>query len=78
MSDKQGRRQAFVYVVDTRVGYHRYVPVEGIGECWEHFATLVSDLERGKARALLVAGIELLYADTCTIWIEKLIATVKQ
>lgn len=66
------------YVVDMEAGEHRYVFLEGVGECRAHFQKLVEDLERGVAEVVVVAKASLLYVDTSPMWMEKFIATVKR
>lgn len=79
MPDGKGKgTRAIGYTVDLKAGYHRYVKVEGVGECRENFAKLVNDLEKGKADVVIVAGAQLLFVDTSPMWMEKFIATVKQ
>jgi hypothetical protein len=79
-SKKTANRQprAVSYVVDMEAGEHRYVFVEGVGECRAHFKQLVEDLERGVADVVVVAKASLLYVDTSPMWMEKFIATVKR
>lgn len=71
-------QRAVMYVVDMEAGEHRYVFVEGVGECRAHFMRMVEDLERGVADIVVVATASLLYVDTSPMWMEKFIATVKQ
>lgn len=78
MAGEQGKKKALAYTIDLRAGYHRYVNVEGVGECREHFARMVNDLERGMADVVIVTGVQLLFVDTSPMWMEKFIATVKQ
>ena len=79
MPEKHGKEtRAIGYAIDLKAGYHRYVKVEGVGECREQFAKMVDDLEKGKADAVIVAGAELLFVDTSPMWMEKFVATVKQ
>ena len=77
---KAANRQprAVSYVVDMEAGEHRYVFVEGVGECRAHFKQLVEDLEHGVADVVVVAKASLLYVDTSPMWMEKLITTVKR
>ena len=77
---KAANRQPRVvsYVVDIEAGEHRYVFLEGVGECRAHFKQLVEDLERGVADVVVVAKASLLYVDTSPMWMEKFIATVKR
>lgn len=78
MQEKYGKGRAIGYTVDVKAGYHRYVNVEGVGECRENFMKLVDDLEKDKADIVIVAGAELLFVDTSPMWMEKFIATVKR
>lgn len=75
-ADNQPRVVA--YVVDMEAGEHRYVFVEGVGECRAHFMRMVEDLDRGVADIVMVAKASLLYVDTSPMWMEKFIATVKR
>jgi hypothetical protein len=70
--------RAVTYVVDLQAGEHRYVFVEGVGECRANFMQLVEDLDRGVADRVIVATASLLYADTSPMWMEKFIATIKR
>jgi hypothetical protein len=75
-ADNQPRVVA--YVVDMEAGEHRYVFIEGVGECRAHFKQMVEDLDRGLADMVMVATAALLYVDTSPMWMEKFIATVKR
>jgi hypothetical protein len=66
------------YVIDMEAGEHRYVFVEGVGECRAHFMQMVENLDRGVADIVMVAKASLLYIDTSPMWMEKFIATVKR
>jgi hypothetical protein len=66
------------YLMDLRAGMHRYVYVEGVGECREPFMRLVADLENGKIDAVVVYEAKYLFIDTSPMWMEKFIATVKR
>ena len=59
-------------------GEHRYVFLEGVGECRALFKQLVEDLDRGVAEVVVVAKASLLYVDTSPMWMEKFIVTVKR
>ena len=72
------QRRAVSYVVDMEAGEHRYVFVEGVGECRAHFMQMVEDLERGVADVVVVAKASLLYVDTSPMWMEKFISTAKR
>ncbi|HEY7122994.1 MAG TPA: hypothetical protein VH540_03490 [Ktedonobacterales bacterium] len=65
-------------VVDLQAGEHRYVFVEGVGECRASFMQLVEDVDRGVAARVIVATASLLYVDTSPMWMEKFIASVKR
>jgi hypothetical protein len=78
MAGEQGKKKTLAYTIDLRAGDYRYVNVEGVGECREHFARLVNSLEQGTADVVIVAGVQLLFVDTSPMWMEKFIATVKQ
>ena len=66
------------FTIDLRAGYYRYVNVEGVGECREQFMKMVHDIELGKFDIVMVASAQLLFVDTSAMWMEKLIAAVKQ
>jgi len=66
------------YTIDLRAGYYHYVNVEGLGECREQFMKLVNDIDQGKFDIVMVASAQLLFVDTSPMWMEKLIAAVKQ
>ncbi len=72
------KRRAGGYLVDLQAGIHRYVFVEGVGECREPFMPLVADLENDKIDAVIVAKAHYLFVDTSPMWMEKFIATVKR
>jgi hypothetical protein len=56
---------------------HRYVAVEGVGECRENFANLVAGMEHGSFDVVVAAKAEYLFIDTSPMWIEKFIATAQ-
>src|SRR5215467_2548088 len=70
--------RAVSYVVDLQAGEHRYVFVEGVGECRANFMKLVEDVDHGVADRVIVATASLLCADTSPMWMEKFISTVKR
>ena len=57
---------------------HRYVAVEGVGECRDNFRRMLEALERGDAKVVVVAKAEYFFVDTSPMWIEKLIATLQR
>lgn len=66
------------YAVDLSAGLHRYVSVDGVGECRENFAGLVASMEHPTFDAVVVAKAELLFVDTSPMWMEKFIATAQR
>jgi hypothetical protein len=72
------RKRAIVYTVDLDPGVHRYVAVEGVGECRDNFRRMLEALERGDAEMVVAAKAEYFFVDTSPMWIEKLIATVQR
>ncbi|HEV8189973.1 MAG TPA: hypothetical protein VGP82_00575 [Ktedonobacterales bacterium] len=66
------------YTVDLSAGFHRYVSVEGVGECRENFAGPVASMEHPTFEAVVVAKGEYLFVDTSPRWIEKFIATAQR
>lgn len=77
-SEPPPRKRAFGYTIDTQAGFHRYVSVEGVGECRENFAALVASMEHPTFDAVVVAKAELLFVETSPMWIEKFIATAQR
>lgn len=59
-------------------GEHRYVFVEGVGECRAHFMQMGEDLDRGVADVVVVAKASLLSVNTSPMWVENFIAAVKR
>jgi hypothetical protein len=57
---------------------HRYVAVQGVGECRDNFRRMLEALERGDAEVVVVAKAEYFFAATSPLWIEKLIATLQR
>jgi hypothetical protein len=76
--DPQHNTRAKAYLVDTQPGYHRYVSVEGVGECREPFARMVQEMDEGKMDVVVAAKASLFFIDTSPMWIEKFIATAQR
>lgn len=72
------KKKMVSYTVDLQAGYHRYVQVDGVGECREHFARLVDDLDKRDIDGVVVAKAEYLFVDTSPMWMEKFITAVKR
>lgn len=72
------RKRAATYAVDLSAGTHRYVSVEGVGECRERFAALVASMEQANLDVVVAAKAELLFVDTSPMWMEKFIATAQR
>jgi hypothetical protein len=71
------RKRAATYTVDVGAGTHRYVSVEGVGECRERFAAIVAGMEQANFDVIVAARAELLFVDTSPMWMEKFIATAQ-
>jgi len=79
MSDKSRKEiHAVGYTVDFTPGPHRFVAVEGVGECREPFARLVQALEREHIDAVVAEKAAYLFVDTASLWMEKFIAIAKR
>jgi hypothetical protein len=76
--DQERNPRASAYLVDTQPGYHRYVNVEGVGECRELFAQMVQDMDEGKMDVVVAAKASLFFIDTSPMWMEKFISTAKR
>jgi hypothetical protein len=76
--DPEHNPRASAYLVDTQAGYHRYVSVEGVGECRELFAQMVQEMDEGKMDVVVAAKVYLFFVDTTPMWIEKFIATAQR
>jgi hypothetical protein len=76
--DPEHNPRASAYFVDTQPGYHRYVNVEGVGECRELFAQMVQEMDEGKMDVVVAAKASLFFVDTSPMWIEKFIATAQR
>lgn len=72
------KKRALAHAVDLGAGYHRYVNVEGVGECRENFAKLVAAMDAGNADVVVVSKAEYLFVDTSPLWMEKFIATAQR
>ena len=72
------RKKVASYTIDLKAGYHRYVKVDGVGECRENFARLVDDLEKHDIDGVVVAKAEYLFVETSPMWMEKFITAVKR
>lgn len=76
--DPEHNLRASAYLVDTQPGYHRYVNVEGVGECREPFARMVQEMDEGKMDVVVAAKASLFIIDTPPMWMEKFIGTAKR
>jgi hypothetical protein len=74
---EQGKR-ASAYLVDTQPGYHRYVNVEGVGECREQFAQMIQEMDEGKMDVVVAAKASLFFIDASPMWMEKFISTAQR
>jgi hypothetical protein len=72
------RKRDATYTVDLGAGTHRYVSIEGFGECRERFAALLAGMEQANFDVVVAAHAELLFVDTSPMWIEKFIATAQR
>jgi hypothetical protein len=76
--DSEEGKRASAYIVDTQPGYHRYVNVEGVGECREQFAQMVQEMDESKMDGVVAAKASLFFVDTSPMWMEKFIATAQR
>jgi hypothetical protein len=76
--DPEHNKRVSAYLVDTQPGYHRYINVEGVGECREPFARMVQEMEQGTMDVVVAAKASLLFVDTSPMWMEKFITTAKR
>jgi hypothetical protein len=72
------RKRAIIYTVDLSAGMHRYIAIEGVGECRHNFHRMLEALERGDAEAVIATKAEYFFVDTSPMWMEKFITTVQR
>jgi hypothetical protein len=78
MAEPTKKKRAVAYLIDLDAGFHRYVTVEGVGECRENFAQLVQGMELHPPDVVMVYKAEFLFIDTSPMWMEKFIATAQR